>query len=240
MNKSYLDYNNEIMQRDNDGNLQYNPEADKLAVKAYFIDHVNTHMRWFHDLEEKVEYLIENNYWDKALLDKYSFEDVKKIFKSVYAHKFRFPSYMSAFKFYTDYALKSDDKETYLERYEDRVAIVSLFFGNGNFEEALEFSEMLITQQYQPATPTFLNSGKARGGELVSCFLLECGDSLNDINMMNSSARQLSKVGGGVSINLTKTRAKGETIKGIENVSSGVVPIMKNLDQSFRHINQMG
>ncbi|MCU7556567.1 hypothetical protein [Macrococcus capreoli] len=70
--------------------------------------------------------------------------------------------------------------------------------------------------------------------------MLECGDSLNDINMMNSTARQLSKIGGGVSANLTKTRAKGETIKGVENVSSGVVPIMKNLDQSFRHINQTG
>lgn len=41
-------------------------------------------------------------------------------------------------------------------------------------------------------------------------------------------------------INITKTRAKGETIKGYEGASSGVVPIMKNLDQSFRHINQMG
>lgn len=238
--KTAVELNNEVMERDVDGNLAFNPQKDALAVKAYFIDHVNVHMRWFHDLAEKIDYLIENKYWDRELIESYTYEEVKSVFKAAYAKKFRFPSYMSAFKFYNNYALKSDDKKTYLERYEDRVAIVALFFGKGDVNAALDFVELLITQQYQPATPTFLNVGKARGGEFISCFLLECGDSLNDINMMNSTARQLSKIGGGVSVNLTKTRAKGESIKGVENATSGVVPIMKNLDQSFRHINQMG
>lgn len=238
--KTAVELNNEIMERDADGNLAFNPTKDAAAVKAYFIDHVNVHMRWFHDLAEKIDYLVENNYWDRELIESYTYEEVKAVFKAAYAKKFRFPSYMSAFKFYNNYALKSDDKKTYLERYEDRVAIVALFFGKGDVDVALDFVELLITQQYQPATPTFLNVGKARGGEFISCFLLECGDSLNDINMMNSTARQLSKIGGGVSVNLTKTRAKGESIKGVENATSGVVPIMKNLDQSFRHINQMG
>lgn len=79
-----------------------------------------------------------------------------------------------------------------------------------------------------------------KAGELISCFLLETDDSLNDINMMNSTARQLSKIGGGISINISKTRATGETLMGNENRTSGVVPIMKNLDQSSRHINQAG
>lgn len=238
--KTAVELNNEVMERDADGNLAFNPQKDAAAVKAYFIDHVNVHMRWFHDLAEKIDYLVENNYWDRELIESYTYEEVKSVFKAAYAKKFRFPSYMSAFKFYNNYALKSDDKKTYLERYEDRIAIVALFFGKGDVEPAIDFVELLITQQYQPATPTFLNVGKARAGEFISCFLLECGDSLNDINMMNSTARQLSKIGGGVSVNLTKTRAKGESIKGVENATSGVVPIMKNLDQSFRHINQMG
>lgn len=44
----------------------------------------------------------------------------------------------------------------------------------------------------------------------------------------------------GYVINLTKTRAKGEDLMGNENKTMGVVPIMKNLDQSQRHINQGG
>ncbi|NYV67594.1 class 1b ribonucleoside-diphosphate reductase subunit alpha [Bacillus sp. Gen3] len=226
------------MQRDEQGTLQL--DKDKEAVKAYFIDYVNQNTVFFHNLREKLDYLVENNYYDKALLDGYTFDEIKAVFKTAYARKFRFPSYMSAKKFYENYALKTNDKTKILERYEDRVSIVALYFGNGDAEKAIQFAELLINQEYQPATPTFLNVGKARRGEFVSCFLLECGDSLNDINMMNSTARQLSKKGGGISINLSKTRAKGESLMGYENVTSGVVPIMKNLDQSFRHINQAG
>lgn len=231
----WIELNNEILV---DGH--FDPKRDEEAVKSYFIDHVNVNMRWFHTLEEKVSYLVNNDFWDKKLIEQYTMDEIKTIFKRAYSYEFRFPSYMSAFKFYNDYALRSNDKKRYLERYEDRISVVSMFFGKGDLESALRFVDLMIEQRYQPATPTFLNVGRSRRGEFISCFLLETGDSLNDINMMNSTARQLSKMGGGVSINLSKTRAKGESLKGIEGVTSGVVPIMKNLDQSFRHINQMG
>ena len=52
----------------------------------------------------------------------------------------------------------------------------------------------MVEQRYQPATPTFLNAGRARRGELVSCFLLEVDDSLNSINFIDSTAKQLSKL----------------------------------------------
>ena len=233
--QEYLKLNGEVLV---DGEFQ--PEKDLEAVKSYFINHVNINMRWFHNLEEKIDYLTQNEYWDKSILDLYTFEEIKKVFKKSYSYKYRFPSFMSAFKFYNNYAMRSNDKKTYLERFEDRISMIALFFGDGDLDRALDYAHLLMTQQYQPATPTFLNVGKARRGEYISCFLLEMGDSLNDINAVESTAKQLSKVGGGVSINLTKTRAQGETLKGIENATSGVVPIMKSLDQSFRHINQLG
>jgi ribonucleoside-diphosphate reductase alpha chain len=51
---------------------------------------------------------------------------------------------------------------------------------------------------------------------------------------------QLSKIGGGVSINLTNLRAKGESIKDVPNVSKGVVGVAKLLDNNFRYADQMG
>lgn len=236
MLKQYLELNNEVLNEDG----TFIPEKDQEAVKRYFIDEINVRTRWFHDLEEKIDYLLKNNYWDKSLFDLYTFDEIKSLFKQAYAYKFRFPTFMGAFKFYNNYALKSNDKQEILERFEDRVAVVAMFFGDGDFEEAKKYVDLMMTQQYQPATPTFTNVGKSRAGEFISCFLMECGDSLNDINMMNSTARQLSKIGGGVSVNLTKTRAKGESLMGVENVTSGVIPIMHNLDQSFRHIDQAG
>ena len=236
MAQKYIELNNKVLTPS--GELHV--ENDKLAVKNYFIENINMNMVWFHDLEEKIEYLLDNHYYNKELFNKYKFSDVKKVYKKAYSYKFRFPSFMSAQKFYDTYALKTRDGNHYLERYEDRMSVLALFFADGNTQEALKFVELLMTQQYVPATPTILNAGLYKAGEMVSCFLLETGDSLNDINMMNSTARQLSKLGGGISINLTKTRAKNEDLMGNDNKTMGVVPIMKNLDQSFRHINQGG
>ncbi|MGG0197016.1 class 1b ribonucleoside-diphosphate reductase subunit alpha [Bacillus licheniformis] len=233
----YIELNNEIMIRKN-GGFQF--EKDAEAVRSYFIDYVNQNTVFFHDLREKLDFLIENDYYEREIFEPYTFEEIKAVYKAAYAKKFRFPSFMSAFKFYNDYALKTNDKKKILERYEDRIAICALFFAKGDAAKAIEFAEMMIRQEYQPATPTFLNAGRKRRGELVSCFLLEVNDSLNDIQMAIGTAMQLSKMGGGVSLNLSKLRAKGESIKGIENVTKGVVGVMKLLDNAFRYADQQG
>ncbi|MEC1870355.1 class 1b ribonucleoside-diphosphate reductase subunit alpha [Bacillus paralicheniformis] len=233
----YIELNNEIMIRKN-GGFQF--EKDSEAVRSYFIDYVNQNTVFFHDLREKLDYLIENDYYEREVFEPYTFDEIKAVYKAAYAKKFRFHSFMSAFKFYNDYALKTNDKKKILERYEDRIAICALFFAKGDAAKAIEFAEMMIRQEYQPATPTFLNAGRKRRGELVSCFLLEVGDSLNDIQMAIGTAMQLSKMGGGVSLNLSKLRAKGESIKGIENVTKGVVGVMKLLDNAFRYADQQG
>lgn len=221
-----------------DGKFQF--DKDKEAVHSYFVDYINQNTVFFHDLKEKIDYLIKNDYYEEEFLSQYTFEEIKEVFKEAYAKKFRFPSFMSAFKFYNDYALKTNDKKKILERYEDRISIVALFFANGDKEKAKEFVRMMINQEYQPSTPTFLNAGRKRRGELVSCFLLEVNDSLNDISRAVDISMQLSKLGGGVSLNLSKLRAKGEAIKDVENATKGVVGVMKLLDNAFRYADQMG
>lgn len=233
----WIQLNNEIMIQ-KDGKFQF--DKDKEAVHSYFVDYINQNTVYFHDLKEKLDYLIENQYYEEEFLSLYSFEDIKEVFKTAYAKKFRFPSFMSAFKFYNDYALKTNDKKRILERYEDRISIVALFFANGDTEKAKEYVHLMINQEYQPSTPTFLNAGRKRRGELVSCFLLEVNDSLNDISRAIDISMQLSKLGGGVSLNLSKLRAKGEAIKDVENATKGVVGVMKLLDNAFRYADQMG
>lgn len=226
------------MTRDDAGTIQF--DKDAAAANSYFLDYVNQNTVFFHSLREKLDYLVEHDYYDADILAQYSFDDIKTIYQAAYEYKFRFPSFMSAFKFYNDYALKTNDGAKILERYEDRIAIVALFFGKGDAAKALQYTGLMMRQEFQPATPTFLNAGRKRRGELVSCFLLEVGDSLNDINMSVATATQLSKIGGGVSLNLSKVRAKGESIKGIENVTKGVVGVMKMLDNAFRYADQQG
>ncbi|MCY7959598.1 class 1b ribonucleoside-diphosphate reductase subunit alpha [Bacillus spizizenii] len=233
----WIKLNNEIMIQ-KDGKYQF--EKDKEAVHSYFVDYINQNTVFFHDLKEKLDYLIENQYYEEEFLSKYTFEQIKSIYKIAYSYKFRFPSFMSAFKFYNDYALKTNDKTKILERYEDRVSIVALYCADGDYEKAVEEVHTMMKQEYQPATPTFLNAGRKRRGEMVSCFLLEVDDSLNAISRAIDISMQLSKLGGGVALNLNKLRAKGEAIKDVENATKGVVGVMKLLDNAFRYADQMG
>lgn len=234
--KKWIYLNNEIMMQKNG---EYQLEKDKEAVYSYFVDYVNKNTVFFHNLKEKMKYLIKNNYYID-FYEMYSHDEIKEIFKLVYDKKFRFASFMSASKFYQSYALMDDSGEKFLERYEDRISITALYLAQGNVEKAREYATMMINQEYQPATPTFLNSGKKRSGELVSCFLDEMGDSLSDIGYIFDSSMKLSSIGGGVSINLSKIRARGESIKGVENCASGVLPIMKILEDIFSYANQLG
>lgn len=218
----------------------YDLEKDKLAAKEYFLGHVNKKTVFFHTLKEKLDYLVEENYYEKDFLDQYSYEEIKEVFRLAYSFKFRFPTYMGAFKFYNDYALKTNDNENYLERYEDRMSIVALYHADGDVEKAKKLVTLLMKQTFTPATPTLLNTGRKRRGEFVSCFLLSIEDSLNGISKAVDFSMQLSKRAGGVSLNVSNIRAQGEVVKDIEGVSKGPVAVMKLLDNAFRYANQLG
>lgn len=221
-----------------DGKIQLN--ADKEAVHSYFIDYVNPHTVYFGDLEEKINYLIKNKYIQPELLEMYNFKFIKKLFKYLYDYKFRFKTFMGAYKFYSQYAMKTTDNKSILERYEDRLAFNALFMGGGDKKLAMNLAEELITQRYVPATPTLLNMGKVRAGEMVSCFLINVDDNMNSIGRSVNSVLQLSKAGGGVGLGLTDIRPAGDPIKGIEGMADGVVPIMKMYEDALSYANQLG
>ncbi|AAS40399.1 ribonucleoside-diphosphate reductase, alpha subunit [Bacillus cereus ATCC 10987] len=231
----HIELNNEITQMQ-DGFYQLHKDKEALEV---FMEEARENTVHFNSVAERMEYMKEHDYYYNVL-DEYNLEEVEEVYNIAYGENFEFQSYMAASKFYKDYALKTNDQKQYLESYEDRVAIVSLYLGRGDVAKAKQFASMIVKQNYQPATPTFLNAGRSRRGEMVSCFLLEMDDSLNSIGFNINTAMQLSKIGGGVALNLSKLRARGEQIKGIDNAASGVVPVMKLLEDSFSYANQLG
>jgi ribonucleoside-diphosphate reductase alpha chain len=237
-NYSYHELNAMINLWDADGKLQLH--KDKDAARAYFLDHVNQNTVWFHDIEEKLNYLVENEYYEKEVLEQYDADFVKEAFKYAYSFKYRFEAFMGAYKFYTGYALKTFDGERYLERFEDRVVMNALTLGQGDPEMVKLLIEEIISGRFQPATPTFLNAGKKQRGEFVSCFLLRIEDNMESISRAINSSLQLSKRGGGVALNLSNLRELGAPIKKIEGQSSGVIPVMKMLEDAFSYANQLG
>ena len=235
---NWIELNNQVIIKDKEG--KYQLEKDKEALNSYIKEYVTPRLLKFENIEEKLKYLVENNYYSENVINKYNMSFIKKVYDLIESNNFKFQSYMSANKFYQNYALKSDNKKIILETYNDKVLIVSLALGNGDESLVLDLAEKLIKQEFQPATPTFLNAGRKRAGEMVSCFLISVEDSTEGISYAISSANHLSKIGGGVALNLTKLRASGETIKGIEGAAGGPVGVAKMLEQSFSYFNQMG
>ncbi|MCI1882675.1 MAG: class 1b ribonucleoside-diphosphate reductase subunit alpha [Sporolactobacillus sp.] len=234
--KSYTELNNEVLQRGEDGFYQL--EKDREAIRV-FMEDVRRKTPHFDTILGRLHYLVDHHYYYDVFTD-YDETEIESLHRIAADYHFQFQSFMAISKFYRDYALKSNDKSHYLESYDQRVAIASLFLAGGDFDCALRFMRAMMEQRYQPATPTFLNAGKARRGEMVSCFLLEADDSLNSINYIETTAQQLSKIGGGVAINLSKLRARGEMIKGVEGVAKGVVPVARQLQLGFSYADQLG
>ncbi|WP_223068914.1 class 1b ribonucleoside-diphosphate reductase subunit alpha [Paenibacillus caui] len=232
----HIELNNMLMKTGEDGFYQL--EKDREAVREFLAEVQNKSIT-FENTAAKVKYMIENDFYENVY-EKYTPEEVDRVYDITHSYKFEFPSYMAASKFYTDYAVKSNDRSLYLEHYPDRVAVVALHLGRGNAATANTLARSMMEQRLQPATPTFLNAGKSRRGEMVSCFLLEMDDSLNSINYVLNTCMQLSKIGGGVAVNLSKLRGRGEPIKGVEGAAKGIMPVLKLMEDAFSYADQMG
>lgn len=239
----YNEYNAKLntWSYDEDGNKFIDFDVDKEAVRQYHLQVINNQTKFFPSLEDKLNYLFENDYYEKEPFEKFTFDELKSLYKRAYKYKHRFSSTLGAMKFYTSYALKSNDGKVILERFEDRVVANAVLLSRGYLGLAEEFVDEIISGRLQPATPTFSNACKKRSGNLVSCYLVSSSeDSMASVSRIVHSALQLSKSGGGVGIDLTSMRCAGDPIKGVENQSTGIIPISKLLDDAFSYSNQLG
>ncbi|MEV2911683.1 ribonucleoside-diphosphate reductase subunit alpha, partial [Paenibacillus larvae] len=89
------------------------------------------------------------------------------------------------------------------------------------------------------ATPTLANAGLSFG-QLSSCFIDTVDDSLRSIYDSNTDVAMLSKNGGGIGVYVGKLRARGSDIKGFKGVSSGVIPWVRQLNNTAVSVDQLG
>nr|WP_172146652.1 class 1b ribonucleoside-diphosphate reductase subunit alpha [Bifidobacterium sp. DSM 109963] len=231
---------------DANGRIQF--DKDKAAEREFMTGHVAANTMRFDSTAARLQYLIDNGYYAGKVFAQYSPEFLDAFYAEAEggveggseAGGFEFPTFLGAFKFYRSYALKTFDGKQYLENFPQRAAAVALELAAGSEQAAREYLEAIVSGRFQPATPTFLNLGKAQRGEAVSCFLLRVEDNMESISRGINAALQLSKRGGGVALLLTNLRELGAPIKHIQHQSSGVVPVMKLLEDSFSYANQLG
>lgn len=239
--KTHIELNNQVTRRTDTG--FYDLEKD-IQAKDVFIEEVKSKTKKFASEIERLHWMVDNDFYYN-LFEQYGGNKVlkgllKRTVNAEVDEPFEFKSYMAATKFYSNYVAKTNDGKTYLENYEQHIFIVALYLAQGDQEQAVKNYWAMYNQVYQPATPTFMNAGRSRRGELVSCFLLSTEDSLNGINYTESTTKQLSKLGGGVAVDLSNIRSRGSSIKGIEGVAKGALPVAKSIQSGVSYADQLG
>ena len=239
LEENYIQLNAQLNLFDENHQIQF--DKDNEAARQYFLQHVNRETFYFNTLEEKISYLVENDYWSKEVIDQYSFSFIKDLFKKAYDYKHRFRTFLSAYKFYRSYALKTRDGKNYLERWEDRCVANGLFLGHGDDGLAKNITMAILKGEYQPATPTFSNAARSNGGKLISCYLMSMEDNLESIGRTLNSCMSMSKNGGGIGVSFSNLREQGAPLKGNKGASKGLIPPLKMFEQAvIFYIDQLG
>lgn len=141
------------------------------------------------------------------------------------------------------YLARSHEGDVYELPQERFLVIAMTLMSQEPKEERLDFVReaywALSNLYLTVATPTLANAGKSYG-QLSSCFIDTVDDSLRGIFDSNTDVATLSKGGGGLGIYLGKVRARGSDIKGFKGISSGVIPWMKQLNNTAVSVDQLG
>ena len=104
---------------------------------------------------------------------------------------------------------------------------------------AAEFYAIYKSRRACSSTPTLFNAGTMHP-QLSSCYLLYCGDSIEDITETWRRFSHLSKWAGGLGCSWTAIRAAGAHIHGTNGESSGVIPFLKVSNDIAIAVNQGG
>ena len=131
------------------------------------------------------------------VLERYNREFIRELFGYAYRQKFRFPTFLGAFKYYTSYA---ED----LRREALPGALRGPCLHGGADAGRRRRGARAPTRRRDHLRPVpaghadLPELGKKQRGEPVSCFLLRIEDDMESIGRSINSALQLSKRGGGV------------------------------------------
>jgi len=187
--------------------------------------------------------LVEKGIYSPNILEKYTEEEIRLLSRIIDPDKDLLFDYTGLHTLATRYLAADHDKNIY-ELPQERWLTIALYLMQ---DEPKERRPHLVREAYWAlsnlymtvATPTLANAGLAHG-QLSSCFIDTVADSLIDIYNSNTDAARLSKDGGGIGVYMGKVRSRGSSIKGFKGASSGVIPWIKQLNNTAVSVDQLG
>lgn len=125
---------------------------------------------------------------------------------------------------------------------QERFMIIAMHLASKEKEKlkwAKAFYDVLSKLEITAASPTLANAGRPFH-QLSSCFIDTVDDSLWSIYNTDAAFAQVSKHGGGMGIYLGKVRSRGSSIRGYKNASAGVIPWIRNYNNTALAVDQLG
>ncbi|MGI8316450.1 ribonucleoside-diphosphate reductase subunit alpha [Halobacillus mangrovi] len=190
-----------------------------------------------------IETMIEEGIYTPKILTYYEKHEIKQLEAAIVPERDHFFTYIGLKTLSDRYLACSKSKETY-ELPQERFMIIAMMLmaqeEKSHRLALVKEAYWALSQLYMTvATPTLANAGK-RYGQLSSCFIDTVDDSLQSIYDSNTDIANLSKHGGGIGVYLGKIRSRGSDIRGFKGVSSGVLPWMKQLNNTAVSVDQLG
>lgn len=212
----------------------YKEAADKRGVAN--IDEVYT------AFPEQIEKLVERGLYHSFLIEKYTAEERQAIANLLNPEKDELFTYIGLKTLLDRYVARDFDK-TPLELPQERWLVIAMTLMQDEKVDRLKKIEeaywAMSSLYMTTATPTLSNAGKTHG-QLSSCFIDTVDDSLQGIYDSNTDVATLSKFGGGIGIYMGKVRSRGSSIRGFKGASSGVIPWIKQLNNTAVSVDQLG
>nr|WP_239587118.1 ribonucleoside-diphosphate reductase subunit alpha [Bacillus ectoiniformans] len=190
-----------------------------------------------------IQLLTEAGIYSSKLLESYSPEEISLLESEMCPERDQLFTYIGIITLNERYLAKTYEKQT-VELPQERWMIIAMTLmmdepSSKRMEYVKEAYWALSNLYMTVATPTLANAGKSYG-QLSSCFIDTVEDSLRGIFDANTDAANLSKNGGGIGMYLGKIRSQGSSIKGFKGKSSGVIPWMKQLNNTAVSVDQLG
>lgn len=212
---------------------------DRMYKESTTIRKTNEAYKGFYEL---LKMGVREKLYQEKLLTAYTEDEVIAISKMIDKKKDELFTYIGLRTFYDRYLLRTHKNEI-LELPQERFMVIAMTLMQNETENRLNkikeaywaMSNLYMTV----ATPTMSNAGKTHG-QLSSCFIDTVDDSLQGIYDSNTDIANLSKFGGGIGVYMGKVRSRGSSIRGFSNISSGVLPWIKQLNNTAVSVDQLG
>ncbi len=237
----------EALNRLNAEEPQWTFVASQIYLKQLYeevmINRAEAEKRPYTNLYGLISKLVSLNIYDDTILSAYSKEELENAENMIDPTRDKLFTYIGLKTLADRYLAKGFNHEIY-ELPQERWMLIALFLMRDenptNRLQLVEEAYWALSNLYMTvATPTLANAGKSYG-QLSSCFIDTIDDSLRGIFDSNTDAATVSKGGGGLGIYLGKIRARGSDIKGFKGNSSGVIPWMKQLNNTAVSVDQLG